>query len=333
MFNMEAGVMSEISKLGSVVGIDIGGTKVCIGLVSPEGVLECSERYATKHGAYTEFSTSLLRYVYCFFDKYPHAREAQGIGIGIKGFVDYGKQLLNRSSIISADGPIDLCGLISNEFSLPVIIDNDVHAAAIAEMRLGVGRFTGNFVFLNLGTGAAIGVVDDYRLVRGKTNRAGEIGLSLLHRHDEGELYEMETVASGMGINAEIRRLAPAYAHSILAKKAQEEIGVHLSELLDICRQGDELASRVLDNVLNTLAITLYNIQMLLDTELYVFGGGLAEDGWLLKETEKRLECLCRRFGEKWSAKLAVSQLGADRIGVLGAACLYSDAHKINNPL
>lgn len=102
-----------------------------------------------------------------------------GIGVGTTGLVDYDTGRL-RASLSLGLPEIPIRETLEAHFGLPVFVDNDVHAAAIGELRFGVGKRYDNFLVLNAGTGVAVGMVFNRRLHRGAANIAGEIGHTVI---------------------------------------------------------------------------------------------------------------------------------------------------------
>jgi glucokinase len=155
------------------IGIDIGGTKMRAGLVTEDGGVLLDERRPTRRDSFLHDIVALavsiqLQALHASF-------EPLCVGVGTTGFVDLaGGRLVRSMNLGLSDVPIR--DAVAAACRLPVIVDNDLHAAALAELRFGVGRSHDDFVLFNAGTGIAAGLVFGRRVLRGQTNAAGEIG-------------------------------------------------------------------------------------------------------------------------------------------------------------
>ena len=306
-----------------VLGIDVGGTKVCMGVVTENGASLIIERYPMRMEVFLE---DLFEHIDKMLSEYHDKKQFLGIGIGIKGLVDERKQMLISSSILQAASSYDLCGELRKRYGLCTAIDNDAHAAAIAELKFGVGRDCKDFVYVNVGTGTAAGIVCGGKLVRGHANVAGELGACICERYDEPRLYTLESVVSGRGLDEEARRLMPRHLQSNLRKKLSSGEILLSAEIFDACRKGDALAEAVVANALDTLSLAIINMTILLNPVLFVFGGGVVTDGWFVEQLDRKVKILCEETSVAWTADFQISELGANNVGMLGAASILLEA-------
>ena len=302
----------------AVLGIDIGGTKVLVGLVTRDGQILAS----VKRPVPLMDCDALLQAIYGaaeqLLDENPGVH-VPAVGIGVKGHVH--RNRLVSSSVLGGKISYDFCGMIRDHFQLPVNIDNDVNAATVAEAILGAGKNTDFFVYVNIGTGSAIGIYDQGRLVRGHENFSGEIGYSLCRVPQENRLFGLETVASGKGLNDEVRRLAPAYPDTVLAGGiADEDKRIPAAVIFDAWRAGDALACEVVSRAVETLAVSVINFECMLGAGLYIFGGGVINEPMFFEKVCSRVEQLKAEHGIPFPFDMRVSELGAANVGLLGAA-------------
>ncbi len=159
---------------GSVlVGIDIGGTKILGGVVSPQGTLITERRLPTR--AATLLSDTCEAAGAMIAAARSRGLTPRGIGVGVKGCVDRDRgHLVGSLNLGVTDVPIR--DRLAADFALPVAVDNDVHAATLGELTFGIGRQFCDFLLYNAGTGLAVGMVFNGRLYRGASNYAGESG-------------------------------------------------------------------------------------------------------------------------------------------------------------
>jgi len=312
-------------KETAALGVDIGGTNVRLGVMSPDGRLLRAERWPMgPRRAVREFAAELHGYI----DQVLAGSgdiTLTGMGIGVKGYVDYARQVLAGSSIVNTDETYDLCGELSRRYGLPVVIDNDVNAATAAEIRFGAGRRHKNFVYFNIGTGAAVGIVTEGRLMRGADNDAGEMGRCRVG--DVGGPFRVfEVTVSGKGLDRDARRLAPEYPDSVLAGLLGDEQPIHAERIYEACRAGDRLARALVDDMTRLLALTLLNMEFLLNARLYVFGGGAVGGEWFMDTLRGAIDEFCEQNNIRMRRpEVRLSELGAGDVGLLGAACIALD--------
>lgn len=155
------------------IGVDVGGTKILCGLVSEDGKVLRSEQRPTR-------PESLLEDICTAAEGAREqaralGREVLGAGVAIKGFIDPQAGVLIRSMSLGVHD-LPIARKLSQRLSLPVRIENDVHAATVGEMRHGLGSRHNTMIVFNAGTGISAGLVADGKLLRGGSGMAGEIG-------------------------------------------------------------------------------------------------------------------------------------------------------------
>lgn len=311
-------LIKESGRTGeqAVLGIDVGGTKVCVGLVTEGGRVVDLIRYPQRFCGIGEWTQELEGNIDRLLEK--NGLAVKAIGIGARGHVDYQRQLLLASTIMDVTPGFDLCGRLGNRYGCRAYIDNDVKAVACAELVLGAGRECGNFICYNVGTGIAAAVVADARLIRGEYNNAGEICGDVIHRPDGDTGHcGLEGAASGRGISQEaVRRLADR-PESVLNRCAGP---ITAGDVFAACREGDPLAEAVTDSAVHMLAVSVVGMQHLLDPDRFIFVGGVVSDTWFFERLKGRIWELARETGAEWKAGLQISGFGTEYAGLLGAA-------------
>lgn len=324
--------MADVGQKKVALGVDVGGTWVRLGLVDEDGRILDTVRFPMKRGELAVFGAELLEQIDGFLKNNKVKTSFDGIGIGTKGYVSFAENRLVYGTLYEGCSDYDLCAELSRRYGVRAYIDNDLHAAALAENAWGIGRETRYFVYVNIGTGTAVGIVDNGHLIRGRSNICGEVGNSLFESGFEVEAiersgyYSLESVVSGKGLNDELVRLAPMYPDTVLKARMQESEPVYSREIFEACRAGDALAEKVVDTALHMMSLFLVNMEIMLNAETYVFGGGVVTDGgWFLARLEERVKGICAKAGVPWDVKMALSGLGAADAALLGAACVYFD--------
>ena len=164
----------------TAIGLDVGGTKILAGLVDRTGQVLHSEERPMRRDHYLED----LRGLALSMTVAARARglTVAGVGAGITGLVDHNGGRLVRSMNLGLED-IPVAAALREACGAPGWVDNDVHAATLAELYFGIGQRVSDFVLFNAGTGIAAGMVFGGRLHRGASNVSGEICHSSVEQH------------------------------------------------------------------------------------------------------------------------------------------------------
>jgi glucokinase len=185
------------------IGIDIGGTKCTI--IAGTKDLQILERVQfdteTLHGPdYT--INKLIENAFQILHNQADAN-LKSIGISCGGPLDSKNGIIKSPPNLPGWDEIHIVDIIKNKFNVPVYLQNDANACALAEWRLGAGRGTKNMVYLTFGTGLGAGLILDGRLYTGTNDLAGEVGhirLSETGPEGYGKNGSFESFCSGAGI-------------------------------------------------------------------------------------------------------------------------------------
>jgi glucokinase len=242
-----------------------------------------------------------------------HARGTAiaGIGIGAPGPLNpYRGVVLGPPNLPGWD-EIPLAKEIQEAFSLPVYLENDCNAAAIAEHRFVAGKGTRHMVYITVSTGIGAGVVVDGTVRQGATGAFGEIGHIIVDPDGPpcpcGNRGCLEAVASGTAIARMAREI---YGQSISAK-----------EVAALAEQGDATAKQILETAFHFLGIGLVNAVNLFDPEVIVVGGGVAQIGDPLFKVVRERVAANRFHHSSANVKVVPAELGT-KAGVIGAAAI-----------
>jgi len=259
-------------------GLDIGGTKcaLSVGAVSETGV-EILDR--------EEFPTAgkTWRDVLGLFAEKIAARAAArpvaNIGISCGGPLDSKAGVIQSPPNLPGWDDVPIVAYFARRFNVPVKIQNDANACALAEARFGAGRGARNVVFMTFGTGLGAGLVIEGRLYSGTNDNAGEIGhIRLAPRGPKG--YNKDGSAEGFCSGAGIARLAGIrarewemeYAGNAAAERARAGT-LDTKDIFALVRAGDPFCTAVFRESAARLAqILAYTIDIL-NPEVIVLGG------------------------------------------------------------
>jgi len=267
------------------IGVDVGGTKVASGLVDSGGEITHQTRIpmvATDAAAGLAAVTSAIDSVRAATNLEPELRGLiSGIGICAPGPLDPRTGVIINPPNLPGWRNFPLASLISKSYRMPVRVDNDGNAAALAEAIWGAGRGYRNIFCATIGTGIGTGIVFDGRIYHGRTGAAAEGGhMTIDYRGPRcgcGKLGCIEALASGPAIARRAsERIAAGHRSSIL-EPAGGRLDHITSEMVgQAYLAGDSLAKEVLQETAMFLTVWLGNIVDLLEPDVMIIGGGAA---------------------------------------------------------
>jgi glucokinase len=312
------------------VGVDVGGTKVAAGLVDSGGRITRQTRtpmVATDAVGGLAAVTSAIDAVYSGRDLSPKLKSAiSGIGICAPGPLNPRTGVVVNPPNLPGWRNFPLAAEISKAYSLPVRVDNDGNAAALAEALWGAGRGHRNVFCATIGTGIGTGIVFDGRIYHGRTGAAAEGGhMSIDYRGPRcgcGKLGCIEALASGPAIARRASEQIIAGRRSSILELAGGHVDRISSEMVgQAYRAGDPLAKEVLHDTATFLTVWLGNLVDLLEPDVMILGGGAAS---LLEpffgEIRNQLPNWCVN-SECQDIPLLPAHYGADA-GIAGGAAL-----------
>ena len=311
----------------SVLGVDVGGTKIALCLMSENGkrseVLRFPSLLRSGRDALAE---NILDCIGKALESSSAENAPVCVGVGLKDFVDNKNGVWVKSPSTPGFAPLPLAEMITERFGIPAVLDNDVHVAALAEQYYGRGRDFRDFVYMNVGTGIAIGVINDGRLMRGCVNYAGEIGHMSVDTDGElcpfcGQRGCLEEIAGGGAIISYARREMHNWPYSSL--HGLEASGkLHSAAVFQEADLGDKFAGLIAKRTVHALAVACSAVVNIFNPEALIFGGGVMADGWLIEKIKDELPRTTIKTSYDSLREVCLSPLGSDYVGVLGAAGL-----------
>lgn len=307
------------------IGIDVGGTNVKIALVNDKGNILYSNSVPTRAEMGYEYTVNNIKQAIRDLITETGVTNIEGIGFDFPGQIDYKNGIVRLAPNIPGWVNIPIAKIIEDEFKIPTRIDNDVHCAALGELKFGAGQDCENFICMTVGTGIGSGIVINGKLVRGASNAAGELGHIKLQMNEGplcgcGDYGCLEAFASGPSIVA----MAEEYISGGKSTKFREmasggEITPYI--VAEAAKLGDPVAKRIFTKVGEYIGFGLASVVNLLNPEKIIIGGGVADAGDILiepiKETiKKRAMVVAGSAVEIVPAKLA------NTAGVIGASLL-----------
>ncbi len=306
----------------NAIGVDVGGTKISAGVVTPQGELLNEVRYSSK-GSTEELLDNIARAVREVREGY----EVSAACLAVPGLIMADENKVIFSPNLPNIEGVPLKEELGGRFDLPVTVENDANAAAWGEFRFGAGSEVDHLVFVTLGTGVGGGVISHGILMRGVQGAGGELGHMTIHatgpRCGCGNRGCLESLASGTAITRRAREVAAERPDSALGKIARERelIGEDVTRLAE---EGDEAALSVLEEAGLWLGIGLAGFVNIFNPEVVAVGGGAAKAGELILDRARKEMYLRARSPSRDLVEIKSATLGAES-GVIGAAALARD--------
>ncbi len=285
--------MTRNSK--SLIGVDLGGTKVAAGKVTGDLLSEqLTEKLDKSSQDPMDAIRIIIKLVHQLMDK-----QVKGIGIGVPGLVDRSTGVTYDIVNIPNWKEIPLKAILEKEFNVPVYVDNDSNCFAIGECRYGVYSGYPDFVGITLGTGMGAGIIKNGQLITDAHCCSGEFGtMSYL----DG-IYEDYTAGAFF----------------------QREYGRSGEELSEAAKKGDPSAQDSFNSYGRHLGNAIKTIIMAVDPPLIIIGGSVAKAHEFYEEamwksiSEIPFPSVLKNFQVKFTS--------TRNIAILGAAALCPDAN------
>jgi predicted NBD/HSP70 family sugar kinase len=317
-----ARLLSFRADLGHVLGLDIGATKVLATVADLNGTVLAQERRKTTRGARKDAQSMLGRVratAHAALEKADvPSSTLRAVGVGTPGVVDPASGRVSLAPQLGGWEGIPLARRLEGWFPCPVLVDNEVHLAVLAERWRGAAQGISEAIYVNIGVGIGGGVLVGGDLYRGAGGGAGEIGYLPLPDPDEShdELGPFEHAAGGAAF-ARLGRRAAAGGGLLRELAGGDLDAIDAESVFAAAAQGDRAAGAIVDELLERLARGVAAAVVVLNPEAVIIGGGVSRAGARL------LEPLTRRIPElvPLPPRVLLSTLGEDAVA-LGAVRL-----------
>jgi glucokinase len=312
----------------AVLGVDVGGTTTAAGLVTSSGEV-LIEAQAPTHGAAAGRALETIVGLIETIREGARARgvSIDGIGLGLPGIIDaaggrVGEEIPHVPEL--AGQPI--AAMLADRFDLPVFIDNDVNALALAEWTFGASRGVRSLVVLASGTGFGAAIILGGRLVRGVAGFGGELGHTPVKFDGKpcwcGGRGCLAVYAGGRGIAEAARERAASPSGAGLAAAVGGDVSAITAALVfRLAAEGDPAAAAIVDEACQALGAMIGTIVNGLNPEVVLVTGGVAQSFAAL---ERRILRAAAEYALKRAlAATRVSIVPGDkRVTMRGAAAL-----------
>lgn len=307
---------------GEIIGVDLGGTKMLLGVLDPDSKVLWESREASTGQTEDELVELLVREVEEARAKRPGVA---AVGLGIPATVDHDKGIA-RSAVNLPLENLPIREIAGERTGLPVFVDNDANVAALAEHLYGAAKGARNAVMLTIGTGIGGGLILGGEVYRGATGAGAELGHTVIEV--DGPRCQgncpgrgcVETLASGTALGREGREAAEREPDSALGAMLAAGKTIDGQAVTEVALSGDETARGVFDLVGSRLGVALTSFANIFEPEVFVIGGGVIAAGDLLLDPARR-ELAARALPPMKQIPVVVAELGSDA-GMIGAAAM-----------
>ena len=293
-----------------IIGIDLGGTNLKCALLDNNLKIKARNSFSTKSfDNKQKLIAGIADSINSFVLNHKLSKSAIiGVGLGVPGPVDTFKGIVHFLPNISGWKNVDLKKILEQKTGLPVVIDNDAKLMTLAEYKCGAAIGYRNALCLTLGTGVGGGLIINGSLFRGNDNAAGEFGH--LPINENGPLC-------GCGSNA---CLETYIGNAAIIKEARKLFGakISLENVSQMASDNNIKAIKFWSKVGGRLGLALSGVVNLLNLDVIVIGGGVADAGKVLFESVKQTIRLRAMSVQAKRVKVFKAKLGVDA-GIIGA--------------
>jgi glucokinase len=263
------------------LGIEIGGTKLQLGLGKGDGIISALWRGVVDPGAGSEgIRKQIVAAVPELLAKANANRGSLlGVGIGFGGPTDDRTQTVIKSHQIAGWDNFPLAKWIGELVGVPAVLCNDADVAGLAEALFGAGKGLSPIFYITVGTGVGGGLIIDGQIYRGVGRGAAEIG-HLRIRHpgwiENGDIFPVEALASGDGISTQAALLERRGEKVDRIRKHCPIGPISAKAVAMAAREGDDVANGILHDARQALAEGICDVIALLCPKRIVIGGGVS---------------------------------------------------------
>ena len=313
-----------------VVGIDLGGTMVKMGIVDEEkGILDKMEFETRVDLGFKGVVERMANKVMELLEK--NGTDVSAVGIGSPGSIDQERGIIRFSPNFPGWENVPLKEEFERISSLRVFVENDANSAVLGEKWFGAGRNKEHIVLLTLGTGIGGGVISHNILIKGHNGIGAELGHTVVEPNGPlcgcGNYGCLEAIASGSAMIRFANEGRKKFPNSKIFELEKKRGKLGAKEIFDAFVEKDPLAMRILERFIDAMSTGIANFIHIFNPQIVILGGGISRGANVFfDELKKRVEMkVMPSFLSTY--ELVVSPLLNDA-GILGAAAVALEALK-----
>ena len=319
-----------MAKMKYAIGVDFGGTFVKLALVrftDKTYKIDGFSSFPTKNYNREELIEQLvIRIIKLKAGSTFKNKPIQGVGIGVPGRVDYDRGGVCDLTKVPGWKNVNLKELLEFKVKVPVLVDNDANLMALAESKFGAAKGFGNCICVTLGTGIGGGIILDGSIYRGANFAAGEIGHMTINENGPLCVCGNKGCAERYAGNRYILEEATKRLRSGAKSKVREKLdgkytNLTLEMLTDAARKKDAFSNILWQEVGAHIGVVLADVVNLLNPQIIVLGGGVANAGKLLLDPIRKTVRERAFKVSRQNLKIVLSKF-KNKAGIIGAATL-----------
>lgn len=297
------------------VGIDIGGSFIKYGTLDKKGMILHKGKEHTNRNKPEQVLEDLTSIIL----EESHGQVIEGVGISIPGVIDLNNKLLTSGALKDLY-KYDIQSRLSKNTGLKIKLVNDAKSIGYAEGWLGAGAGCQNFVCLPLGTGVGGSIILDGKMCQGRTGAAGEFGMMLMGL-GKTEPVGYESASFYCGAVAGLCRMY----NQKMGRTNFSTWNTDILSILDLAREGNQIASESLEEFYQNVAVLLLNISVSIDPEKILIGGGISENTEIMTGIQEAVQQLVQRYKDMSAIGLPeiVSCKLGNNAGMIGAVSQF----------
>jgi len=314
------------------VGLDMGGTKIALGLFDEQKKLIAKTKFKTDHELSSDalFDETLQRLEGFMRKNGASMHEVTGIGIGAPAVIERQSGLIRFCPNIPAIQGANIREYFIKKTGIRTVVDNDANVAALAEHLYGAGIGFPHMIYSTASTGIGGGIIINGRLFRGSYGFAGEIGHMIANTH-HGQLCGcknrgcFESWAGGAHIFKHVAERIKQGESTLMLELAQGDVSKITGEILyQAYLQKDPMSIALLDQIAYYFGLMFFNLYLALNINCYVVGGGLTHFG---DDLLSRIENAFSSFHIEYPMPVYIKYALLDQdFGIIGAMELLNES-------
>lgn len=317
------------------LALDLGTTKLLIGEVDISGKILNYKRYETGYIDQVIASSVIKRSLedYITTEGWVDGQRPVSMGVGLMGRVDNEKGMWQQMG--SKKNPsIPLAAELSDLYDMPCYIDNDVKGTTLAVKKWGYGKYSDNFIYINIGSSISAGFFHNGHIIKGSSFNAGEIEhmttcVDVGIKCSCGRFNCIRQIAGGTGFDKSARFLKKQYPTELYISQ-DKNIKVDVKEICFLYQQGDKLCVQLVENATKAIAGIIMDLVRASYPDTVVLGGGIVSNELIFP---KILDKLNRTSMKSVSHGIQLTQLEPNFAGLLGAATIAMKGHQIHSTI
>jgi glucokinase len=253
---------------------------------------------------------------------WPEGDNVIGIGVSAAGPTNPIQGVVVAPPNLPGWHDVPIADILTDEFGVPVYVGNDANVAALAEVSVGVAKGHQHVIYLTVSTGIGSGIINDGRLVLGKTGIGGEAGHMIILAED-GKVSSLEKEGAGPALARHAQTRLQAGEESMLTVMSEGKLAAIDSKMIgDAANKGDALALSIVEYGAKVVGLGVVSLLNLFNSEVVVIGGGVSYIGdiWFdrVRETVKEYAL----DDDYWNNTQIIPSNISEDVSILGAATL-----------